>query len=153
MAESKQNYKLTVSVPPDEERIYRIVTNFIKSAKNNLVLVTKSLSSDILAMILNKIDVLEDITVVTNERHQINIKDSLKCFDILEATPKIHHLYNSNVNSTFIIKDKVELLLLTSTLINADLKTKLNLSLEFKDPKIVQELWKFYKNHLPSFMR
>ena len=153
MVESKKNYDLTVSVPPDEERIYRIVTNFIKSAKTSLVIVTKSLSSDIMAMILNRMDALEDITVVTNERHQIIIEDSLKCFDILETTPKIHHLYNSNVNSTFIIKDKKELLLLTSTLINADLKTKLNLSLEFKDPKMVEELWKFYKNHLPSFMR
>jgi len=101
----RENFKLTVSIPPDEERIYRVVMNFIKDTKKELIIITKSMSSDILDVVLEKLNDLEDITIVTNERHQIHIEDAIRCFDILASTPKIHHIINSNVNSIFIIKN------------------------------------------------
>ncbi|MHA1301959.1 MAG: hypothetical protein ACTSO9_21295 [Candidatus Helarchaeota archaeon] len=149
----RENFKLTVSIPPDEERIYRVVMNFIKDTKKELIIITKSMSSDILDVVLEKLNDLEDITIVTNERHQIHIEDAIRCFDILASTPKIHHIINSNVNSIFIIKDKKEIILLSCSLLKAELTTKLNTAFKIMDKKIVEELWKFYKNHLPSFMR
>ncbi len=153
LSTQRAHYMLTVSIPPDEERIYRVVKNFIQDAKTELIIVSKTLSSDILDMIIEKIGSLKTITVVTSERHQIHVEDNLKSFDTLASIPQIHHLMNSNVNSTFLIKDNEEVLLLSSKLVKAELTTLLNTGFKLMDPKIVETFFKFYKDHLPSFMR
>ncbi|MHA1379448.1 MAG: hypothetical protein ACTSRG_13825 [Candidatus Helarchaeota archaeon] len=153
LSKHSSHYDLTVSIPPDEERIYRNVISFIEKAKTQLIVATKSLSSDILNLILRRMNDLEDITIITNERHQISIEDSINCFDTLAATPKIHHISNSNMNCTFIITDKADVLLLSSPLLKAELNTKLNTALKISDERIVDQFWKFYKYHLPTFMR
>ncbi len=147
-----QNYFLTTSIPPNSKEIYKIVTNFIDESKIELIFASKFISSDILDLILKKLNELKNIFVITTKRNNIYEKDGIQSFDILASTPKINHFINPNINSTFIIKDKMEILLISGILTKIELISKLNTVFKISDQKIIEKYLKFYKNHLPSFM-
>ena len=135
-----QNYHLTISVPPEEEKIHKLVINFINSSKIELKVVSKSISSDILDLILEKLDDLENISIITTKRHQMYGEDDIHSFDTLASIPKIHHFINPNFNSTFIIKDKKEILLISGVLKKSDFTSKLNIGLQISEKYIVISL-------------
>lgn len=146
------NYDFITSTPPDEQ-IYNLVTDFIKNSKKELVIASKAISSDITDFIVNKITELDKIIVIQGERQQIQSEDSISSFDTLASTPRIQQIINPNLNSTFIIKDEKELILISSTLEKIEMITKFNVSLKVLESKILEKYLKFYKEHLPSFMR
>ncbi len=153
LSSHSQDFHLTISITPNDEKIYDLITNFINSSKTELIVASKSISLDILNMIIEKLDYLETISIITTERNQMYGEDTIQSFDILASIPKIHHIINPNINSSFIIKDKTDILLVSGILKKSELITKLNTGFKISDKAILEKYLKFYTDHLPSFMR
>lgn len=139
---------------PSKFDLYNKILEFIASASNEVLIVTPSFDQDFAHIIIKKWkDLQNKLLLITRDRHLIYNSENIKGYDFLISTNTLEVINNPDVNSTFLIFDRKVVMVLTTNLSKNSMTSKFSVGIIFNDEKIATRFFKFFNEHLPTFMQ
>lgn len=139
---------------PDSFDLHNKILDLIDLAKEEVLIVTESFDQDFAHVIIKKWKQLQNkLLLITLDRHLIYNNDSIKGYDFLISTNTLEIINNPDIKSTFLILDRKQVLVLTTNLNKKDIIKKFNIGVLFNNERVAKKFFKFFNEHLPTFMQ
>ncbi|NHI91433.1 MAG: hypothetical protein EAX96_02950 [Candidatus Lokiarchaeota archaeon] len=139
---------------PNQFDLHNKLLELIESAKKELLIITPSFDQDFAHIIIKKWKELQqNLLLITLDRHLIFNSDNIKGYDFLISTNTLEIVNNPDINSTFIIIDRKQVIVLTTNLNKNEITKKFSIGVIFDEEQVATKFFKFFNEHLPTFMQ
>ena len=150
---SRKNFDFHVS-PPDNTELYELIVNLINSATKEILIITRGFDVDFTHIIINKWKELnQKLILIASDRHLIYKNENIKGYDFLNSSNTFEIVNNPDIDSTFLIIDRSKVLLISTDLNKNSLIKNFVTAAHGQDEGVVNRFFRFFNEHLPSFMQ
>lgn len=138
--------ELFTTVPPYDKSLLKQSEKMIKTASENLKIITPYIDMSLISLLLEKFDSGTHIRIITRSGKDFSGKSSKEAFDHLKRKLGINHKDNSLIHSRIIIKDDSEILVSSSDLTQDSLLSQFNAGIVSKDMNVIKKLIDYFES-------